>query len=468
MRRLAGFRQALRVSERKLLLAIGDVAMLALGLLIVLAVRLQLPFEAATLARQASWFVLLTMSWTVAAMLTEVYDLKGAARPGLGVPRAAAAVLIADAIYLAIPYLTPHLLISRLTLVLFLGATLALVILWRTAYAAVLVQPSFRHPVLILGAGPPGREILDAMRRHGATEYLPVGFVDDDPTLTGQDVDGLSVLGRSHDLPTILRATGASEVIVALPSGAHAGGELSRALLDCHEQGVAVTMMHRLFETLTGQVPIEHAGRNLAVVLPIDQPIPVVFDMVKRALDVLFATGGLMLAAVVAPFAAMGGWIEDRGPLLFRQRRVGRGGREFDMLKFRTMVPDAEPNGPQWAEVGDPRVTRVGRVLRRLHLDELPQAWNILKGEMSLIGPRPERPEFVAALQAVIPFYRTRLSVRPGVTGWAQVNVEYGDSVDDALSKLRYDLYYIKHRSLTLELSILVRTLGHVLRARGR
>jgi exopolysaccharide biosynthesis polyprenyl glycosylphosphotransferase len=468
MRRLAGFRQHLRISERKVLLAVGDVAMLALGLLIVIAVRLQIPFEAETLARRASWFVLLMAAWVPAAMLAEVYDLKGAARLGLGLPRAAVAVLVADGLYLAIPYLTPHLLISRLTLVLFLGATLILVVLWRVAYAMVFVQPSFRHPVLILGAGPSGREILDAIRRHGATEYLPAGFVDDDPALTGQKVDGLAVLGRSRDLSAILRETAASEVVVALPSGAYAGGEVSRALLDCHEQGVAVTMMHRLFESLTGQVPIEHAGRNLAVVLPIDRPAPVVFDMVKRALDVLLATAGLALAALVVPFAAAGLWVEDRGPLLYRQRRVGRGGREFDMLKLRTMVRDAEPNGPQWAGVGDPRVTRVGRVLRRLHLDELPQAWNILKGEMSLIGPRPERPEFVAALQAAIPFYRTRLSVRPGVTGWAQVNLEYGDSVDDALSKLRYDLYYIKQRSLALEMSILVRTVGHVLRARGR
>ncbi len=138
------------------------------------------------------------------------------------------------------------------------------------------------------------------------------------------------------------------------------------------------------------------------------------------------------------------------------------------LLKYRTMIPDAETDGPRWTQEDDDRVTRVGRVLRRLHLDELPQAINILRGEMSFIGPRPERPEFVAHLEKQIPFYRARHAVRPGVTGWAQVNYEYGDSVEDALIKLQYDLYYIKHANLWLDLVILARTVGHVLRFAGR
>ena len=190
--------------------------------------------------------------------------------------------------------------------------------------------------------------------------------------------------------------------------------------------------------------------------------------VLKRAVDVLLGACGLAVTLPVWPVAALALWLEDRGPTLYHQRRVGQGGREFTLLKFRTMVRDAEIAGPRWAVVGDERVTRIGRWLRRLHLDELPQAINILRGEMSVIGPRPERAEFFAALQAAIPFYRARLSVRPGVTGWAQVNHEYGDSIDDALIKLRYDLYYIKHRSALLDLLILVRTVGHVLRGRGR
>lgn len=463
---LPRFRQALHVSERKVLLGAGDLLAVNLGLAAVLALRL--PQAAATAGTRAIWHLLLSAVWLAAAGLAEAYNLRLAARLPVGPLRACATALAAGLAYLAIPYWTPHLLPSRLTVGLFLVATAGAVALWRLLYALVLVQPSFRHPVVILGARAQGREILAAMRAYGATEYLPVGFVDDDPEPGAADVDGLPVLGRVRDLMDVLERTGASEVVVALPPAQQASGDLFQILLACHERGIAVTPMHRLFEALTGQVPVEHAGRNLAVVLPLDRTPPVVFDALKRVGDVVVAAVAVAVMGGLLPGVALALWLQDRGPVFYRQRRVGAGGREFVLLKFRTMVPDAEANGPQWAEVSDARVTPVGRVLRRLHLDELPQAVNILKGEMSVVGPRPERPEFVAALQRAIPFYRTRLAVRPGVTGWAQVNYEYGDSVEDALVKLRYDLYYIKHRSVLLELSIYVRTLGHVLRRGGR
>jgi lipopolysaccharide/colanic/teichoic acid biosynthesis glycosyltransferase len=162
-------------------------------------------------------------------------------------------------------------------------------------------------------------------------------------------------------------------------------------------------------------------------------------------------------------------WLDSGRPILFGQRRMGRGGAPFKLIKFRTMAQDAEADGPpRWAGRRDPRVTRVGRFLRRTRLDELPNVVNVLRGEMSLVGPRPERPEFVAQLEREIPFYRTRLLVRPGLTGWAQVNYPYGDSVHGALEKLEYDLYYVKHRSLFFDLWILVRTVGTVVALRGR
>ncbi|MCL6554425.1 MAG: hypothetical protein K6W08_15090, partial [Firmicutes bacterium] len=223
------FRPRLQVSERKVLLAAGDLAMLFLGLFFVLAVRLPGEYETAPTARRATWFVLLALAWAVAGTLAEVYDLRRAAKPGVGPLRAAATVLAADALYLAIPYVTPYLHPSRLTIILFTLTTSGLVALWRVVYAAVLVQPSFRHPVLILGAGPPGREILAAMRAYGSTEYLPVGFVDDDPALVGEEVDGLRVLGRTSELGAVLERTQASEVVVAIPAGAPAAGQLFQA-----------------------------------------------------------------------------------------------------------------------------------------------------------------------------------------------------------------------------------------------
>ncbi|MBM3471623.1 MAG: sugar transferase [Armatimonadetes bacterium] len=465
MRSPREFRQPLQISERKVLLAFLDLALLNLALLVTLSVRLHFPLAAGTVAGRASWFVLLSGAWAIAASVAELYDLRLAARLPAGPIAAALAVVTADALYLTLPYVTPNLLPSRLTLLWFVGTTTVFVAAWRSFYALVLVQPSFRHRVVIVGAGRAGREVLAAMREQGRTEYVPAGFVDSDPTILGEEVDGLPVLGNHRDLPGVLEQAQVSEVVVACAGSAD--GDLLRALVKCQERGVTVTPVHRLLEDLTGAVPIEHADGNLHIALPLDRPSPALYDTFKRLADLVLAAVGMLAVAVMTPLVAAALWIEDRGPVFYRQRRVGRGGWEFELLKFRTMVGDAESNGVQWAGIKDPRVTRVGRALRRFHLDELPQAVNILRGEMSVVGPRPERPEMVAELEALIPFYRTRLSVQPGVAGWAQVNFGYADSVEDAVVKLRYDLYYIKHRSVLLDAQILVRTVGHVLRGGG-
>jgi lipopolysaccharide/colanic/teichoic acid biosynthesis glycosyltransferase len=191
--------------------------------------------------------------------------------------------------------------------------------------------------------------------------------------------------------------------------------------------------------------------------------------MVRRVADVLGALLGLTLLALLLPLLAPGIYLESGFPIIFRQMRIGQGGRLFTIFKFRSMRVGAESDGaPRWAELRDPRVTRVGRFLRRTRLDEFPQFWNVLRGEMALVGPRPERPEFVAELEQKIPLYRLRLRVKPGLTGWAQINFGYGASVEDSEKKLQYDLYYIKQRGPLLDLVILFRTIGVMFGFRGR
>jgi lipopolysaccharide/colanic/teichoic acid biosynthesis glycosyltransferase len=193
------------------------------------------------------------------------------------------------------------------------------------------------------------------------------------------------------------------------------------------------------------------------------------FWAVKRLFDLFASLIGLLVLGLVIPWVTLANAIWSRGPLLYWQARVGKGGKHFQLLKLRTMVPDAEQgSGAVWARENDERITPLGRFLRISRLDELPQCWNILKGEMSLVGPRPERPEFIAELAQEVPFYQARHAVRPGITGWAQVRYGYGSSVQDALVKLQYDLYYIKHQSVYLELSILVKTVAVMLGLRGR
>lgn len=459
---------SLRLTERKLLLFLGDLFAVGAALLLVLALRFAFPLGWQTVAARPMWFALLAGLWSVCAPLLNAYDLRRASRAGSGVAVGAGVALVVALIYLAIPRYTPHLPASRLSTGLFLLLVVGLVGAWRAAYALLLVQPTFRHRVLVLGAGWAGRSLVEAVRSHASREYDLVGFVDDDPAKQGREIDGLAVLGTAEQLRQVAQVHNVSEVVVAITRSGLMDGRLVQVLMDCHEQGIQVTLMAPLYERLTGRVPVEHAGPNLQVVLPVERDPNRVYLLVKRGVDVLIGLLGTAVLGLLFPFIALALRLEGPGPLLYRQVRVGRGGRHFTLVKFRTMVPEAEPDGPQWAQEGDRRITRVGRFLRRLHLDELPQALNLLRGEMSFIGPRPERPEFVAALEQQIPFYRARHAVRPGITGWAQVNYGYGSSAEDALIKLQYDLYYAKHCSLFLDLAILVRTLGLVLTLRGR
>jgi lipopolysaccharide/colanic/teichoic acid biosynthesis glycosyltransferase len=226
--------------------------------------------------------------------------------------------------------------------------------------------------------------------------------------------------------------------------------------------------MPLIYEELTGRVPVGHVGNSWLVALPLDHASSGgLYPVFKRALDLFVALVGLCILAVLLPFVALATLVDSPGPIFYHQDRVGQGGRVFRLAKLRTMVSDAERQGAVWARTRDPRVTRVGRVLRAAHLDELPQFLNVLRGEMSVVGPRPERPEFVSQLERRIPFYRMRHAVRPGMAGWALIHAGYGSSVEDALVKVEYDLYYIKHQSVALDLLILMRTLGRMFLFRG-
>ncbi|MBM4431603.1 MAG: sugar transferase, partial [Chloroflexi bacterium] len=305
---------------------------------------------------------------------------------------------------------------------------------------------------------------------YAGSGYQAVGFVDDDPAKANTQVAGLPVLGNRYDLRRLVDEYRVDLVVLSITYSNEIHPELLQSLLDCRELGQRLLPMATLYEQLTGRVPVEHAGGNLHVLLPLqDSATCRLFAACKRLMDLISGAVGLIAVALLAPWVAAANALWSPGPLFYRQTRVGRRGRPFQVYKFRSMIPAAEAEGGAvWAGEGDPRVTRVGRFLRRTRLDELPQVWNVLKGEMSLVGPRPERPEFVASLVAHVPYYQARHAVRPGITGWAQVRYGYGSSVEDARVKLEYDLYYIKHQSLYLELSILAKTAAVMLGLRGR
>jgi lipopolysaccharide/colanic/teichoic acid biosynthesis glycosyltransferase len=242
--------------------------------------------------------------------------------------------------------------------------------------------------------------------------------------------------------------------------------DLFRGLLTCNDAGIRVRSLADLYEELTGRLLLDQLGHTWLLGLPMRSQTSHIYAAIKRTLDVVVAIPALIvLGVLVLPLAVVVKL--DGGPVFHRQVRVGKHGRPFTVVKLRTMRPRTGDE-TTWTEAGDHRITMAGRLLRRLHIDELPQSWAIFRGQMSLIGPRPEQPQYVEQLRSEIDFYNTRLTVRPGLTGWAQVNSGYGSSVDDARVKLSYDLYYVKHQSLSLDLIILARTIMAVLSLSGR
>jgi exopolysaccharide biosynthesis polyprenyl glycosylphosphotransferase len=409
----------------------------------------------------------LTGLWWLLAYLGDLYNVPTAGQRLEAMQRIGWAGLALLAVYLVVYFLSPRDALPRLFFLFFGGVSLAGLLMWRWLYATVFTLPPFRRRLLIAGAGWAGRTIAETLIEYGNGDYAIVGFVDDDPEKQGEMVVDWRVLGSSRQLVDVARKKHVDKVVVAVTH--QMGGDLFQALMDCRVEGVDVIRMPELYEKLTRRVPVEHVERGWVVesmnnVQPLTRPS----RWVKRCLDVVLGiVGGAVLLALL-PFIALAVTVDCPGPIFYRQVRSGLGGRPFLVWKLRTMVPDAEEEGgPQWARKEDERITRVGKVLRKTRLDELPQVINVLRGEMSIVGPRPERPEFIEELQERIPFYRTRLTVKPGLTGWAQIYYGYGNSVEDGLVKLQYDLYYVRHWSLWLDLYIILRTVGVVLTLRG-
>jgi len=348
-----------------------------------------------------------------------------------------------------------------------LAVTLALVglLLVRHAVVLPLVGTLLPHRILVLGTGPEARLVEASLT---ATQPLGMRLVGFYALENPQEavVSPGRIVARTGPLEDVVRQLGVSEIIIAVRQ--QRGGVLPlRGLLDCRLSGVEITDLARYFERVHGQVPIESLKVSWLIY---GQGFRqnVMRAIVKRSFDLVVSAVLIVLTAPIVALAALLIAVEGGGPVIFRQQRVGHRGRTFTVFKLRSMQQDAERDGKAtWATVNDVRVTRVGRLLRRARIDELPQLFNVLRGEMSFVGPRPERPEFVAMLTEQIPFYAVRHSVKPGLTGWAQVRYSYGATVEQSVRKLEYDLYYVKNHTLLLDLVILLETVRVVLLGEG-
>jgi sugar transferase (PEP-CTERM system associated) len=440
---------------------VGCESLLIVGA-IVAAVHLRLGGMGAPGANTLSKVMLAALICQACLYCRDLYDVKPRSDAGDLIARVLQA-LGAMAVLLALIYVVlPPLIIGPG--VVSLGALLAFVAItgWRVVFRWVAELAPPRERLLVVGTGAAAVSLareLQASWEHGIDI---VGFVDNDVRDGGTDVN---ILGTIEDVPAIVRARAVDRVVVSL---ADARGKLPMdKLLEMKLDGVAFAHLASVYEEYMGRIAVENLRPSWLIFSEGFRKTRLLLA-VKRAGDVLVASIAFLVALPLMCVVGLAVKVTSPGPVVYRQRRVGLHGRVFTLRKFRSMRANAEvQTGAIWADRADPRVTPLGRVLRRTHLDELPQLWNILSGDMSLIGPRPERPEFVTNLTRDIPFYGQRHIVRPGLTGWAQVCQAYASSVDDTMQKLQYDLFYIKNMSVGLDVYVAIRTIKIVLQGRG-
>jgi len=339
-----------------------------------------------------------------------------------------------------------------------------LLLSWRLSANATNLLAKGDERVLILGTGEGGISLVKHVLGHPEYNMKVVGFLDERGLDIGKSLVNPRIIGATEEVEEIVAREKIDRVVLSLKE--RRGGTPVRELLNLKLAGIRVEDVHSCFERLSGRITLEHLSPSWLILSDGFKKSSLVLAA-KRTMDILVSAILLLLVSPLLPFIAIAIYLESGLPILFRQTRMGYRGREFQLLKFRSMIQDAEKNGPQWAVQQDSRVTRVGRFLRKTRLDEVPQLFNVFRGEMSLVGPRPERPVFCEMLSEKIPYFNLRHSVRPGLTGWAQVRFRYSANLEDAKGKLELDLFYLKNLSLFVDAAILFETVKVVLLRRG-
>jgi sugar transferase (PEP-CTERM system associated) len=362
-------------------------------------------------------------------------------------------------------YAYPRLMLGRSVSLIALPMALALMVGWRISIHWFLGHPDFGERILIVGSGNLAVEVARQVLDRRDAGYRIVGFVGTDSEMLGKSLINPRVIGLTEDLDEIVKREGIDRIVVAM--GERRGQLPTDKLLKLSLAGeVSIEEGATFYERVTGRVSLNmirpswliFTGRGRQA-----RPAAITRSAVHR----LVALAGAVLSLPLVVLTAILIKIDSRGPVFYKQERVGKNGRPFVLAKFRSMELDAEKAGPVWANKGDERITRVGRIIRKTRVDEIPQFWNILRGEMNFVGPRPERPHFVSQLAQEIPYYEQRHLIAPGLTGWAQINYPYGASIEDARQKLQYDLFYIKNHSLLLDAIIMFETIKIILFGRG-
>ena len=450
------------ISERKILLRIFDIIFALAGLYVVSAV-----FNFGYFMINAdnwTWSIVLAIYLTVFATIFELYSLQKTNDRSRVLKNIILTTSVTVLFYLLTPFFTPSLPENRLQIIYFFLAILGSLCIWRFAYITLIGSPRFYKNVLVVGDSFEIDKIA-ANLQAADPHYAVVGYLNtssNHPSVLIPKVELAQLLETVQEMRI-------SEIVVSSSLQDGVGKDLYAKLLTLLKEGYPIKEYFHVYEDLTCRLPVENMEKDFYKYFPFSRSNQnKLYLFFHRLFDLVFSLIGLACLLIFIPFVFLLnlGW--NRGPLFYKQTRVGKGGKSFEIIKFRTMVTNAEELGAQFATKNDTRVTAFGKFLRKTRIDEIPQFFNVLSGEMSFIGPRPERPFFVEELSKSISFYEIRHTIKPGLTGWAQVSAKYGETQEDSLTKLQYDLYYIKHRGMFLDLRIILKTMSTVIFFRGQ
>lgn len=457
------------ISERKVLLRVFDVVWVLFTVYLV-GIFFQLEYFKIN-SQFWNWGFLLAIYLSIFSSIFELYDLQKASQFPTVLKNVILTTSVTVLFFLLTPIFTPVLPEKRIQIIYFYLAIISALLIWRYAYISFISSPRFYKRVLIIG-DVLNVELIAKQLQKSDPNYSVIGFIDTHQ-LESQEKGNLlkSTLERfsSEDLSAIIQKNEINEILISNYKSEATIQPIYEQLFELLKQGFPVKDCSQVYEEKTQRIPVQHIQSDFYKFFHISQSNKNKnYIFFQRGADIFLSIFGMMIGLALIPFILVGNRIGNRGRLFYWQERVGKNGKSFKIVKFRSMKCNSEPNGAQWTLKDDVRITKFGKFLRRSRLDEFPQFYNIFKGEMSVIGPRPERPEFVKELSEMIPFFDTRHVIKPGLTGWAQVMTEYGDSHADSLEKLQYDLFYIKHRNLFMDINILTRTLSTVIYFRGQ
>jgi len=442
------------------LLIIGDLLLIVFGHYVALFIRFG--DETQNIFLYTQRLIIPIFIYPVTIYIFDLYNISRSFRSWEASYRSALAIFLGGTLSIFVFYLMPESAYGRGVMAIHMAIVWIFLNGWRWIYS-FLFQTAInakKIPALILGAGSSGNAVYELLKSR-FSPYEIKGFLDDDPAKKGLSMSP-AVLGACDQLILISKKIGIHTAIMAIPK--NRSNILVQSILKARMRGVEVLDSPDIFEHLTGRIPVQHIGDQWLLFAKGFYLLHKEYvQKFKRLIDLTVSSLVLVLTAPLLGLTALAIRLESPGPVLYSQERVGKDEQNYTIFKFRSMRHDAEVTGAMWASENDSRITRVGKWLRSTHIDELPQLWNVFKGDMSFVGPRPERPEFVRMLEKELPYYFVRHSVQPGLTGWAQINYQYGASVEDALRKLEYDLYYVKNVSIFLDLKIILKTIGTVI-----